>query len=415
MRDPFHFLRAPAADPGAVPRSFYGTAFAVGIAFSTMGVSMPLLAIESGVSSTALGVLYGVSTLAIAGASAGATFVIGRVGARNVLVLCLASTGIGEVLLAVPSGTAGLWIGATVIGAGTGLFWTGSMAMMAAAAGADRSERAFVWHYVGYIAGSAAGSVAVGLVTVVARLAHASPANSLRISFGVGVVATVVAAAFWRPGRTRAMNAAKPHWTDLGRLGLALQAPCLLLVAAMGLVYPLIPLVLGREHGYSALAVGVVTALTAVARVAGSLLGGRLARLHGSSKTTTAMLVFAAGGTAGEVVLGGFPAAFIVLILAVYLAAIGAWPIGVAAALGRVDPQRRSAMSAAWNLRENLVIAVAVAVSGALFSHGGARIPFLVATGFLVLAAVSAGVVFRRPVIVPFARKGCSDPSSQPG
>jgi MFS family permease len=407
--------RVPAASHGALPRSFYFAGFAVGIALSTMWVSMPLLAIESDVSSTAIGVLYGVSTLSIAVAAAGATFIIGRAGPRNILVSSLALTGIGELLLAVPSGIAGLAVGVAVIGAGTGLFWTGSMALMAAAAGADRSERAFVWHYVGYIAGSAAGSVAAGLVTVAARSAHVSPADSLRLSFGVGIVAIAVAAMVWRPGRAPAVSTAKPRWIDLPMLGLVLQAPCLLLVAAMGLVFPLIPLVLGRAHGYSALAIGLVTALTAIARVLGTLLGGRLASLHGSSKTTAAMLTFAAGATAGEVVFGDLPGVFIALILAVYLAAIGAWPIGVAAALGRVDPRRRSAMSAAWNLREYVVIAGAVALSGALFGHGGARIPFLGATGLLVLAAVAAAFVFRRPVIVPLAREGSPDATCRPG
>ena len=190
-----------------------------------------------------------------------------------------------------------------------------------------------------------------------------------------------------------------------------LQMPCLLLVAAMGLVFPLIPLVLGKSHGYSALVVGLVTAMSGVARVIGSLLGGRLVRLHGSSIATTAMLVFAAGATGAEVAFGDLPVAFVILILAAYLAAIGAWPISVAAALGRIDPRRRPAMSAAWNLREYVIAAIAVALSGALFGHGGATIPFAGATALLVLAAVAAGIIFQRPVILPTARDAIADPA----
>ncbi len=415
MREPSPSASPPPSTHGALPRAFYFAAFAVGIALSAMWVSMPLLAIESHLSSTAIGLLYGISTLAIAVTAAGATFVIGRVGPRNILVSALLVTGIGEVLLALPSGTAGLAAGVTVVGAGTGLFWTGSMAIMAAAAGADRSERAFVWHYVGYIGGSASGSVAAGLVTLAARSAGASTATSLRISFGVGIVAIVAASVFWRPGRASAPSTTKPRWADLPTLGLMLQMPCLLLVAAMGLVFPLIPLVLGKSHGYSALVVGLVTAMSGVARVIGSLLGGRLVRLHGSSIATTAMLVVAAGATAAEVAFGDLPVAFVVLILAAYLAAIGAWPISVAAALGRIDPRRRPAMSAAWNLREYVIAAIAVAVSGALFGHGGATIPFAGATALLVLAAVAAAIIFQRPVILPTTGDSIADPAPSHG
>jgi predicted MFS family arabinose efflux permease len=142
-----------------------------------------------------------------------------------------------------------------------------------------------------------------------------------------------------------------------------------------------------------------VIAATALARMVGSLVGGRLVGLHGSARATTAM--FALSGAACAVAIGLYdrPIVFIGLLLVVYLCGIGAWPIALAAALARTHPGRRPSMSAAWNLREYATIAISTAVSGVLYGHGGAAVPLAVATCLLVLAAVAAGIVFPRRAV----------------
>ena len=393
-------MPTPASPPRAgLSPSFFVVAFAVGAALDTMWVSMPLLAIASGVSPATLGLLYGISTLSVAAAAASSTFVIDRVGPRNILVGALCTIGPGTLVLALPIGVPALALGVVLVGAGIGLFWTGSMATMAAAAVGGRSERAFVRHYAVYIGSSAVGGIAAGLVTNAALSTGLSSMTSLRVSFAVGLVAVAVAAALWRPGRDAGGISVRPRFTDLPRLGVLLQAPCLLLMAAMSLVFPLVPLVLGKTHGYSAVAVGIVIALTAIARMLGSLLGGRLVRLVGSTRATAGMLAIAATATAADVAFSDRPPAFVVLLLVVYVCGPGAWPIAVAAALGRMDPPRRSAMSAAWNLREYVTIAIFVALSGTLFGHGGPTVPLVGAAALIGLAAVAAAIVFQRPEI----------------
>jgi predicted MFS family arabinose efflux permease len=384
---------------GGLPFAFFVVAFAVGGALDTVLVSMPLLAIASGLSSAVLGLLYACSTLGIAFAAAGATLVLERIGPRNLLVCSLAVLGPGEIVLGLPVGTVALVVGVTVVGAAIGLFWTASMSLLSSSAGSRGSERAFVWQYVFYIGGSAAGGISAGLVTAAASAAGASHLLSLRLSFGVGVVAAIVAAVLWRPGRTRAAPGVRPRLADLPRLGVVLQLPAILMIAAMGLVYPLAPLVLGGSDGWSAVELGFVLASTAIARMFGSLLGGRLVGLLGSTRATTAMLAVSCGATALAIALYDRPFVFIALLLAIFLTGIGAWPIALAAALARTDPVSRSTMSAAWNLREYVTIAIASLSSGVLFGRSGAAVPLAVATGLLVLAALAAALVFSRNAV----------------
>jgi len=383
------------------PRAFYGVAVAIGIAFGNFGVGLPLLALALDLSPSAIGLLFASSTVAIALVSVGASLVIGRVGGRNVLVASFAAVAASHLVLLLPTGVAGLVAGALLSGAATGLFWTGSMATLAHRAGGQGSERAFVRHFVLFVSGNVVGGVAAGLVVKLVRSAGGSELAGLRASFAVGLVAMAVAALLWRPRSEPDAFGARPRLVDIPGLGFALQVPAFLLVAALGIVFPVIPIVLKETYGYSALAIGLVTGAVAIARMSGSLLGGRLVRMAGSRVAVAGMLLVA-GGASLAVAAADAALLFVALLLVLYLGSIGAWPITVDAALSRMEPKYRPAMSAAWNFREYAVIAVASAASGWLYErYDGPVVCLLIAAALNIAAAASALVVLQRPVVVP--------------
>jgi predicted MFS family arabinose efflux permease len=183
--------------------------------------------------------------------------------------------------------------------------------------------------------------------------------------------------------------------------GFALQLPDLLLVAAMGMLLNLAPVVLSDDFHFTPLAVGVVSGAVAAAKIGGSITAGRVAHTAGSRRTVAAML---AGSALAAAVLAGTHQAYLYVCLTVATAflAVGVWPIVVDGALARVSPEERYGLAIVWNVREYAAIAATTALGGYLLDVS-ARPTLLLALAAVLLAtaAVSALAVLGRPVYAP--------------
>ena len=287
-------------------------------------------------------------------------------------------------------------------GAGMGLFWVGVQASLGRRSGQSGSQRAFVLQYVVYIAGSASGAALTGGCIALLRTFGASHAASIRLSFAVGASAAVLAvptAVAWLRSTTHTVRT--QHLRPAPLRGFALQLPDLLLVAAMGMLLNLAPVVLNRDFRFTPLAVGFVSGAVAAAKIGGSITAGRIAHTAGSKRAVGAML---AGSAVAAAVLAGTHEAYVYVLLTVATAflAVGVWPIVVDGALARVSPEERHGLSIVWNVREYAAIASTTALGGYLLDVSG-KPTLLLALAALLLAtaAVSALAVLGRPVYAP--------------
>jgi predicted MFS family arabinose efflux permease len=227
---------------------------------------------------------------------------------------------------------------------------------------------------------------------------------SIRLSFAVGAAGAVLAvpaAVAWLRSTAHAVRTAHVRTAPLR--GFALQLPDLLLVAAMGMLLNLAPVVLNRDFRFTPLAVGFVSGAVAAAKIGGSITAGRIAHTAGSKRAVGAML---AGSAVAAAVLAGTHQAYVYVFLTVATAflAIGVWPIVVDGALARVLPEERHGLSIVWNVREYAAIAATTALGGFLLDVSGRPTLLLaLAAVLLATAAVSALAVLGRPVYGPTA------------
>jgi MFS family permease len=380
-----------------VPRTLYAAALGSGFSYANLAVALPLYAIATGRSPGFAAQLLAAQTLAIAGGALVGGRLLDRRSAWGALAVGLTAMGLAQGSLLAVSAAAALMPGAIVHGLGMGVFWVATQALLARRSGLDGSERAFTNQYAIYTLGTAFGAAATGLTAAVLAAAGLAHATSLRGTFVLAFGAALVSAGLCRRQRPAAAPgpvSASP--TD----GLSVQLPDLLLVAALGLILPLTPILLKSLFGFSPLEIGVVVGSVAGAKIAGTLTAGRLAGAAGARRTVLAMLSLAIPFALALATLrnAGF---FVAALLLTALLTTGVWPVLVDAAHARVAPDERRGLAVAWNVREYLVIAGATAVGGWTFSaFGGPTVPLVVAAVLLGASAVSSATVLRRPVRV---------------
>ena len=380
-------------------RALVASALGAGISYSNLAVALPLLVLAEHGSASLAGGLLGANTIAF---SLGALLAFALRRGEEGVAAGLAAIVAGDLLLLAAPARGALVAGALVHGAGMGLFWVGVQASLGRRSGQTGSQRAFVLQYVVYIAGSATGGALTGACIALLRAFGVSDAASIRLSFAVGATAALLAlpsALAWlqtttHAGRTR-------HGRPAPLRGFALQLPDLLLVAAMGMLLNLAPVVLNRDFRFTPLAVGIVSGAVAAAKIGGSVTAGRIAHTAGSKRAVGAML---AGSAIAAAVLAGTHEAYVYVLLTVATAflAVGVWPVVVDGALARVSPEERHGLSILWNVREYAAIAATTALGGYLLDVSGRPTLLLVlAAVLLATAAVSALAVFDRPVYAP--------------
>ncbi len=376
-------------------RALVASALGAGISYSNLAVALPLLVLAEHGGPLLAGLLLGSNTIAF---SLGALLAVGLRRSEAGVAAGLAAIAVGDFLLIASPVRDVLVVGAVAHGAGMGLFWVGVQASLGRRSGDDGSPRAFVGQYVVYVTGSAVGAALTGGAIATLRSFGLAHATSIRVSFAVGAASALLAlpaAVSWLR-RTEAVPVARLRPPPLA--GFALQLPDLLLVAAMGMLLNLAPVVLAHEFAFAPLTIGAVSGVIAAAKIGGSVTAGRLARAAGSKRSVGAMLgcsALAAG------VLAGTHQAWLYVSLTVAAAffAIGVWPIVIDGALARVSPEERHGLSVVWNVREYTVIAAATALGGYLLDVSERPTLLLaLATLLLATAAVSALAVLGRPV-----------------
>jgi MFS family permease len=380
-------------------RALIASALGAGISYSNLAVALPLLVLAEHGSALLAGALLAANTVAF---SFGALLALALRRGESGVVAGLACIAAGDLLLIAAPPRGALVVGALVHGCGMGLFWVGVQASLGRRSGETGSQRAFVLQYVVYIAGSATGAALTGGTIAVLRVLGVSHATSIRVSFVVGATAALLAvpsALAWLRRTTEEVSA--PRLRPPPLRGFALQLPDLLLVAAMGMLLNLAPVVLSDDFHFTPLAVGGVSGAVAAAKIGGSVTAGRVARTAGSRRTVAAML---AGSAVAAAILAGTHQAYLYVFLTVATAflAIGVWPIVVDGALARVSPEERYGLSIVWNVREYAAIAATTALGGYLLDVS-ARPTLLLALAAVLLAtaAVSALAVLGRPVYAP--------------
>jgi len=379
-------------------RALVASALGAGIAYSNLAVALPLVVLAEHGSAFLAGGLLGANTVAF---SLGALFALALRRAESGVVAGLGAIAAGDLLFLASSARGELVAGALVHGIGMGLFWVGVQASLGRRSGQTGSQRAFVLQYVVYIAGSATGAALTGACIALLRWLGATHAMSIRLSFAIGVASSLLAlphAIAWLRNATAAPPARlRPEPLR----GFALQLPDLLLVAAMGMLLNLAPVVLTDDFRFTPLAVGGVSGAVAAAKICGSITAGRVAIATGSRLAVGAML---GGSAVAAAVLAGTHQAFLYVSLTVATAflAIVVWPLVVDGALARVLPEERHGLSIVWNVREYAAIAATTALGGFLLDVSGKPTLLLaLAAALLAIAAVSALAVLRRPVYEP--------------
>ena len=376
------------------------SALATGISYGNLAVALPLVVLASDGSPSVAALLLAAHTIAF---SVGALCARGLRRAEAGVVLGLLAMAVGDIVLALAPASSVLAAGAVLNGIGMGLFWVGVQAWLGRRSGIAGSQRAFVRQYALYVLGTASGAALTGLAIAATRRLGAPEATSVSLTFLVGAAATVLVLPQTLGWLSR-ITAASPDRPRLHPfLGLSLQAPDLLLVAAMGMLLSLVPIVLSDTFAFSPLAIGVASACIAAAKIAGSLIAGGCAVALGSRATVGGMLggsaVAAAALAATEHAL-----VFVAFTVAATFFAIGVWPIVVDGALARVSPSERPELTVVWNVREYAMIAAATAGGGLLLDATTSPAAMLgIVTMLLLAAAVAALAVLRRPVYAPVA------------
>src|SRR5438270_1035701 len=380
-------------------RALVASALGAGISYSNLAVALPLLVLAEHGGALLAGALLAAETVAF---SLGALLAIALPRGESGVVTGLACIASGDLLLIAAPSRGALVVGALVHGCGMGLFWVGVQASLGRRSGETGSQRAFVLQYVVYIAGSATGAALTGACIALLRASGVAHATSIRASFAVGATAALIAlppAVSWLRRTTEVAPRSRLRPPPLR--GFALQLPDLLLVAAMGMLLNLAPVVLNHDFRFTPLAVGIVSGGVAAAKIGGSVTAGRIAHSAGSRRTVGAML---AGSAVAAAILAGTHQAYLYVFLTVATAflAIGVWPIVVDGALARVSPEERYGLSIVWNVREYAAIAATTALGGYLLDVA-ARPTLLLALAAVLLAtaAVSALAVLGRPVYAP--------------
>ena len=380
-------------------RALVASALGAGISYSNLAVALPLLVLAEHGSALLAGALLAANTVAF---SLGALLALALRRGESGVVAGLACIAAGDLLLIAAPPRGALVVGALVHGCGMGLFWVGVQASLGRRSGETGSQRAFVLQYVVYIAGSATGAALTGGTIAVLRALGVAHATSIRVSFVIGATAALLAvpsALAWLRRTTAGAPATRLRPPPLR--GFALQLPDLLLVAAMGMLLNLAPVVLSDDFHFTPLAVGGVSGAVAAAKIGGSVTAGRVAHTAGSRRTVAAML---AGSAVAAAILAGTHQAYLYVFLTVATAflAIGVWPIVVDGALARVSPEERYGLSIVWNVREYAAIAATTALGGYLLDVSARPTLLLaLAAALLATAAVSALAVLGRPVYAP--------------
>ena len=380
-------------------RALVASALGAGISYSNLAVALPLLVLAEHGSALLAGALLAANTVAF---SLGALLALALRRGESGVVAGLACIAAGDLLLIAAPPRGALVVGALVHGCGMGLFWVGVQASLGRRSGETGSQRAFVLQYVVYIAGSATGAALTGGTIAVLRALGVAHATSIRVSFVIGATAALLAvpsALVWLRRTTEGVPATRLRPPPLR--GFALQLPDLLLVAAMGMLLNLAPVVLSDDFHFTPLAIGIVSGAVAAAKIGGSVTAGRVAHTAGSRRTVAAML---AGSAVAAAILAGTHQAYLYVFLTVATAflAIGVWPIVVDGALARVSPEERYGLSIVWNVREYAAIAATTALGGYLLDVSARPTLLLaLAAALLATAAVSALAVLGRPVYAP--------------
>jgi hypothetical protein len=385
------------------PGRFYAVAIAAGFAFASMAVAVPLYVVAVGASAGVAGDILALGTLSVA---VGA-LVAGRLGGRaaggaRLLGLGVAVTAAGSLVLAATDGVALLAAGVSVVGTGIGIFWVSSQLILSARAGRPDGARAFLLHYAVYTLGAVLGSSATGALASGARALGFGTVSGIHAGSALAVFAAALACAAWRSRSSCSAAAAPSSGAPSAQARrLDVQVPDLLLVAALGLLLPLAPVVLARNFGLAPFSVGLVMGGVAVSKIAGTFAARLVSRASGPRRT---ILILLLSGAAFSVLLCSALtlSLFVTTLFATALTATGAWPLVVDAAQARVAPAARRGLTVRWNAREYVLIAASTAASGWLLTTLGSAVPLFALSAFLFAgAAASAAVVLRRPVWLP--------------
>ncbi len=381
-------------------RALVVSALGAGIAYTNLAVALPLLVLAEHGSAFLAGALLGANTIAF---SLGALLAFALRRSEAGIAAGLAAIALGDLLLIVSPPRAALAVGAVAHGVGMGLFWVGVQASLGKRSGEAGSQRVFVGQYVLYITGSATGAGLTGGGIAALRALGVGHVVSLRVIFAIGAAAALAAlpAALAWLRRAHGEEVMRRRPPPLG--GFALQLPDLLLVAAMGMLLNLAPVILSHAFNFTPLGIGAVSGAVAAAKIGGSVTAGRLAILTGSRLAVGTMLGCSALAAA-LLAVSHQAWLYVSLTVAAAFLAVGVWPVVVDGALARVSPEERHGLSVVWNVREYVAIAATTALGGYLLDVSARPTLLLaVATGLLASAAVSALAVLGRPVYAPRA------------
>lgn len=375
-----------------LPRQFMVFALCAGVTYGNATVGMPLQVVASGLHVSLAGLSLALLTL---GTAAGALLTAplrNRIGSASAtLIPAAATSATGCLLLTTPTTTATLLIGATIAGAGGGMFWVCSQVMLSANPSSVTYGARFLLHFAIYTAGALLGSIVTGGFIMAVEKIGAGPAISAEASLCIGALTSIVALLVWWLNRLAIVDTAGTVTTDWRLLtrGMTRQLSDLFLVATLSIVALLAPLVLLGTFSFSSLAVGVTVGAIALSKILGTLIARHAAVAFGSRVTIFIFLI--AGLLISPVLaLTTAPPMFVIALMFEVMALAGVWPLVAAAAHALTERDLRGGAAVAWNIREYTVIALSGVAETWLYAVSSRFAMFAAATALLLVATMYA-------------------------
>ena len=262
---------------------------------------MPEVAAEFGVTEGQSGLAFGLLALSIAAANLVGGAVLGRFGARALMLAGLAATTAGSVVAALAEDFAVVVAAQVLLGAGAGLYFPAGLQAVPVVAGSGRRGFAMGIYGVAFSAG----------LTIAAVLGALGAANGWRVAFWCAAGLAAAAFVATLAGSSRPADRARPcrcafpprRWLGLPTVIGAVGAVC---------QYGAIPFLTTFAVAEWGLRAGQAAALLAVGRVlsilAKVLSGASSDRRGPIASAQTTGLVVGATGIAWVLLPGGWPA-----------------------------------------------------------------------------------------------------------
>lgn len=381
MRDYFRRLRATGGlmEPGLVA---FGVLGLTALAFFRVAL-LPEFGSELGMSTFQLGAVTTIFAVGRLAADLPGGHLADRFPARALLAASAAGVAVGSLVIGISVGLLTLYAASLLLGLASSTTNATGMTYFSNAAGAEFRGTSMAIFSAGLLGGQALGPAMAGLVASVAgwRVAMylaAGTALVLAVALAASVGKRAVPPAR-RPAPSRLKGREPMTWGSM----LVLQSVSFSVFLTLGSVpQTLVPVVGSESLGLGAASIGLALGLGGVARLVGTLIGGRLS----DRLSRKAALVPALAVQGGGVGLLAFPPTVGLWLAAIVIMSVASYAVAVAATIvgDLADPGGVGAQLGRFRFAGDLGLILGPVSVSAVYETVGREAAFLVVAGLLI-------------------------------